>query len=128
MHILAVSNNGKLTQIGLYPTDVTIDKIVVSDGYAYLAVGQQGIGLWMFRIRRHHVCSIPLTHLGMPRSDCNGPILWWPTMPVYRSSIYPPTEPTTVATYDTADCAHKVVSAGGQIYVLQPLGGCWFFA
>ena len=49
-----------------------------------------------------------------------------PTVPAYRHWTSP-TQPVTVVTYVTPDCARQVVSANGLIYVADQFGGLYIF-
>ena len=103
-----------------------IRKIVVVDGYAYLASGKQGLDVVDV--------SDPTAPRLVSRYDTPGEALdlaiQWPYLLLADGDgglrVFDMTQPphlTTMAHYATADCIYQVVSANGLIYVAQPLAG-----
>lgn len=129
MRLLAIDQQGELTLVGRYASTL-IHKIVVAHGYAYLALGTQGIAVV-------DVTDPTASHL-VSRHDTPGAArdlsVQWPYLLVADSigglrvlDLTTVTQLVEVASYVSCDGASQVASANGLFYVTQPLGGLWLF-
>ena len=129
MRLLSIDQHGELTVVGRYPSTL-IHKIVVTHGYAYLALGVQGIA------------AVDVTDPTAPhfvsRHDTPGVArdlaVQWPYLLVADGAgglrvleLTNPTHLVEVASYVSCDGVSQVASANGVVYVTQPLGGLWLF-
>lgn len=108
-----------------------INAIAVAHGYAYLAIGKQGIAI--VDVTDPEAPRL-VSHYDTP-GDARDLALHWPYLLVADGKaglrvldLTAPTRPVEIARYATTDCANQVVSADRRIYVLQPLGGLLIFA
>lgn len=129
VRILEVAATGELTQVGLYGTTETIYQIAVARGDVYI-VGPQGLSIVDVREPSaptlvYHDAIMGVAHdLAIAgdyvfiATDNDG---------LQALDITNPAQPITVATFATPDCARKVVTANGRIYVTARFGGLYIF-
>lgn len=129
MRLLSIDKHGELTVVGRYPSTL-IYKIMVAHGYAYLALGAQGIAVVDV--------TDPTAPRLVSRYDTPGVArdlaVQWPYLLVADGAsglrvldLTNVTQLVEVASYVSCDGASQVASANGVVYVTQPLGGLWLF-